>query len=867
MAPRTPSFRAAAPHGDAEPRHLPRRAVLDRLHILDTGREPAFDALTDSAAALLRCPMAAIGLIDGERQWFKACTGFEAREHPREWAFCNPLLHPGRDILTIPDTQRHPEFADNPLVSGPSGVRFYLGVPLELSSGERIGSLCVLDHEPRRPPDADAVSALRGLARTAVQLIEYRADAVELTRVQRRLALSDALGGIALEDMDTATAINRAAKVIGQDAGAAGVAIVLLTDNANEVEIAGRWRCESAELGAFCASLETSWPAASGDALGKAIAQQEVSIVENLADHDKTADSALLRTAADSGVRTLVTIPFEAVEQRFAVIIAFTDTPAEAPVLIAQRLDDLRSRLAALIQRKRFEDRQRFLNAVLDQAADALAVQQVDPENPSHRVLEYVNAAMTTMTGYDRCELLGQPVSILYPGDPAGESSRQALAEAVAAGRTTRTEVQNQRKDGDTFWIDLQLVPYRDGSGRVTRYISSARDISAQRALRQRLYERERQSRMLFQENPIPMWIYDAETYCIVDVNTAACQQYGYPRASFLNLRIQDLRPEREVQKLNAYLTRPRPALRDAGVWLHRRADGETLYARVVSHRLSEGVAGGILVAAIDVTREKVYEQHLEEARRRAEAASHAKSEFLANMSHELRTPLNAVIGMAQAMETGVFGEVQPQKYLDYIRDIRVSGQHLCGLIDRILDLAHIEAGRVPLAPEWIETAAFLDNVFSIVGNLAREKGLTLRREIHSGGERIFTDAQSLRQVLLNLLGNAVKFTDTGEIVVSVGRDPHDGGVRLMVRDTGSGMSAEMLARSFRAFATYDSKVRREGQGAGLGLPISRQLIAAQDGEIEIDSVIGHGTTVLIHLPPPNRIRDVVVAGEKCLSD
>ena len=224
--------------------------------------------------------------------------------------------------------------------------------------------------------------------------------------------------------------------------------------------------------------------------------------------------------------------------------------------------------------------------------------------------------------------------------------------------------------------------------------------------------------------------------------------------------------------------------------------------------------------------------------------ASRLKSEFLAVMSHELRTPLNAVLGMAQLLELTTLDETQRR----YLGHVRTGGQTLLAVVNDVLDLASIEAGRLQLRPQPVALAPLLEDVASMHEALARAKGLGWRLALAPGlPAQVPADAQRLRQLLGNLLGTAVKFTERGEIELSA--EPMPGGVRLVVRDTGPGIPPGFMPHLFEAFRQADGSTRRRHGGTGLGLAIVRRLAQAMGGEVHARSVEGEGTRFIVELP------------------
>ena len=258
----------------------------------------------------------------------------------------------------------------------------------------------------------------------------------------------------------------------------------------------------------------------------------------------------------------------------------------------------------------------------------------------------------------------------------------------------------------------------------------------------------------------------------------------------------------------------------------------------------------------------------LEEKTREVQEANRLKSEFLSNMSHELRTPLNAILGMARLLR-GDTGEVTPEERGDYLEIIERNGQSLLELINDILDLSKIEAGKVELTWEKIDLRAFVGDVLASVRALAEESGLALKAELDPGADSIVSDPERLRQILMNLLGNAIKFTDEGS--VSVVTRAEEDKVAIAVRDTGIGISEDALEYVFDAFRQADSSTTRRYPGTGLGLSIVKKLVDLLGGDVRVESRVGEGTTFTVTLPRHpaalkgedwrKKVRSVLLAG------
>jgi len=284
------------------------------------------------------------------------------------------------------------------------------------------------------------------------------------------------------------------------------------------------------------------------------------------------------------------------------------------------------------------------------------------------------------------------------------------------------------------------------------------------------------------------------------------------------------------------------------GTFEVERSDGRWFQIR--DRRTADG---GTVVVQTDITAHKRAEEVLRSAKDRAEWANRAKSEFLTNTSHELRTPLNAIIGFAQMMEAEMFGELGSQRYRDYTKNIRESGEHLLSVVNDLLDLSKIEAGKQSLHDELVTVPEAVQTAWKLAKACAEGAHPALVTDMPVGLPKLRADKRLFQQIVLNFLSNAVKFTSADGKIETIARIGRDGTFVLQIVDTGIGMNQDDLKRAFEPFGQGNGGLTRNHEGTGLGVPLSKALIELHGGTLDIDSEPGSGTTVTVRFPE-NRV-------------
>jgi PAS domain S-box-containing protein len=340
----------------------------------------------------------------------------------------------------------------------------------------------------------------------------------------------------------------------------------------------------------------------------------------------------------------------------------------------------------------------------------------------------------------------------------------------------------------------------------------------------------------------------------IVSANRGAEALFGYEPRELAGRAFSELFAPESVETAYNCLdhpTRDRGAsVRHGGREVIGRAAGGSLIPMFMTVGPTGDRTDRLGVVFRDITRWKKVEQELTEARHQAEKASSAKSDFLAKISHEIRTPLNAIIGFSEVMMAERFGPVGSERYREYLKDIHASGGHLLSLINDLLDLSKIEAGRLELTFASVSLNDLTQQCVAIMQPQANRDRIIIRTSLPPSLPQVVADARSVRQIVLNLLSNSIKFTDAGgQVIVSTALNDN-GDVALRVRDTGVGMSETDLATALEPFRQLGAPVSGISGGTGLGLPLTKALAEANRASFYIKSAPKAGTLVEIAFPP-----------------
>ncbi|MDD3581387.1 MAG: PAS domain S-box protein [Desulfobacca sp.] len=461
--------------------------------------------------------------------------------------------------------------------------------------------------------------------------------------------------------------------------------------------------------------------------------------------------------------------------------------------------------------------------------------------------IEYVNPKFTQITGYSFAEAIGQNPRILKSGEKSLEEYKE-LWDTITAGREWRGLFHNKKKNGELYWESASISPIKEESGAITHFVAVKEDITAIKQAQDELAKlslvasKTDNAVVITDKNGLTEWVNDGFTrmtgYTLPEV-------LGKKPGAILQGPLSD---PATVSRIRAQLQKKEPFTEEI---LNYHKNGRPYWVSLDISPICNDRGEVVRFISIqrDITRRKETEEELRQAKEAADAANRAKTEFLASMSHEIRTPMNAIIGMAELLdETSL--SLEQRKFVDVFRS---AGETLLNIINDILDLSKVEAGQITVENIDFDLRELVEKVCEVMALRAHEKGIELASRLRPDTPvHLVGDPGRLRQVLTNLVGNAIKFTEKGEVFLEVGlatADQESAGdsgtctLQFSIKDTGIGIPPEKIDYIFEKFTQADVSTTRRYGGTGLGLPITKRLVELMGGRIKVESQPGQGST------------------------
>lgn len=783
-----------APSASSE---LSRLAALLRYEILDTPDEAAFDDITQLAARFCGTPIALISLVDGERQWFKSRFGLEVSETPRQISFCTHTIEDD-GLFEVPDALQDPRFADNPLVRGEPRVRFYAGTPLTSVDGHNLGTLCVIDRQPRQL-NTEQRDTLERLGRQVIRLFEARLQAhhfAEQAALQQALLNSAASAVIVTRPDGRISSLNAAAE-----------------------QLLGY--CESMLVGhSLTATLFSQ----------QALARRAEILSRELGEHIEAGFTVLTAPLQD-GQRTMR-------EWRL-----LHRNGSDVPVLlnvsaIHDELELLRGYIISAYDLVHQENLQLQLRQIAAQVPGMLFQFCWRPKRQSS--FPYLSEGVEEIYGLSAAQIttsIGPIYNAVHPLDRAAVLS--TIRDAARNLSPWHFEHRINHPYKGLIWVEARATPLRQSDGSVL-WNGLVTDITERKAEQLELDKQQEMNRRLLEALSEAVIACDAEGNLTLFNNTAR---------HWHGLDTSALPPQRWPSHYHLYqadgstpLPWPQTPLlralrgeqvRNAEIAIVFEGDARQVLANADPLFASDGQQSGAVVVMHDITERKRIEK--------------LQREFVSTVSHELRTPLTSITASLALVCGGTMGEV-PDHLRELLDIAQQNSDRLSALIDDLLDIDKINAGKMSFTLVQQPLRPLLEQALRSNRAYAERFGVGIRL---SGCPAVLVrvDARRLEQVLSNLLSNAAKFSPAGEQVELKAEQTRDGQVRVSVQDQGPGIAENFRQRIFQKFAQADSSDTRQQGGTGLGLAISKELIAHMGGRIGFDSQPGQGACFWFELP------------------
>ncbi|MFW6099770.1 MAG: PAS domain S-box protein, partial [Bacteroidota bacterium] len=467
---------------------------------------------------------------------------------------------------------------------------------------------------------------------------------------------------------------------------------------------------------------------------------------------------------------------------------------------------------------------------------------------------KYVSPSSEEMLGYTPEELLGQKLYNFVHAPDIQYINNQFLGQIEGNSLNNKTEYRVKRKDDTIIWFETITQPIKNTKGEVVEIQSSSRDITERKYAEQQIREKEEKYRNIFESMFDVYMEISVDKGEILEISPSVERISGYTRNELVGISIFTFYAySEEWHNLVDTLFKKEKVSDFELTLLNREGQKVTCSYSVRMIRDQDGNPKKMVGTLRDISERKRAEIQLEEAKKNAESASKAKSEFLANMSHEIRTPMNAILGFSEVL----MNKIEDEESRSHLEAILSSGRTLLSLINDILDLSKIEAGKMQINYEPVELPVLVEDIQHIFEKKLSEKNLDLKIDIDRNLPGVlYLDEVRIRQILFNLVGNAIKFTDEGYIKIGVyvrekKSDRYQ--LNLIVEDTGVGIPRKQQRLIFNAFHQQEGQDSRRYEGSGLGLSITRKLVEKMDGQIKLDSRIGQGSKFEILLPDIKR--------------
>lgn len=900
------------------PEHELRRIEkLKSYELMGLGKDPELDVFAQAACLITDCPAALIGMMEQETQRIQSCVGIALETVDRNNTLCQYTIM-RKEVVIIEDTFEDVRSSSNPLIRE-GNIRFYAGVPLLDDDGDALGTICVIDFQPKQLSEKQ-VNSLAELGKAVTKILLGKHRKIQAGYFAEIFHLTNNIICV-LDDMHHVKDVNPAfSKVLGLSrSNSLGKSIFTLLGDTNEKLVSDLNRVTETKYGIQSNSttltgngqmVEIEWHF-KFDAVNRDILAFGRNVTAERDEKLKLENSERrFRSFFENSIGLMSMHDMEgnilSVNERGREILRYSKdevkglnltnlVPAHHVGLVAEYLQRIASNREdsgmMVLQTKDGEDISWLYHNMLETDENgksyvvSTALNMTDRlrlENDllhTKQILEQTNA-VAQVGGWevdlvdnkvywsDSTKLIhGVPLdftpdfehAIGFYEQESQVTLRRVFEEAIASRTPYDTELRLLKQNGESIWVRVKGIPEFDNDV-CKRVYGIIQDIDHSKSLFLELERKESMLRAFVDYVPASVAMFDRD-FNYISVSNQWLEDFHDGANLLPNSNFFDLFPNIPENRKKIY----RDALagvsyknRDEIIQAGGTAEAQHFNWEVRPWHLADGSIGGIIIFTQNITESVKINDELKLAKELAVLASKAKSEFLANMSHEIRTPLNGVIGFSDLLMKTPLNDTQLQ-YLSYINE---SGSSLLNIINDILDFSKIESGKLELFVDKYNLYDVANQVINVVLYQAQRKDIELLLNIEQGLPAfVWVDESRIKQVLVNLLGNAVKFTEKGEIEFKISKRYNSEdklALRFEVRDTGIGIPPEKQQRIFDAFTQEDSSVSKRYGGTGLGLTISNNLLKYMGSKLHLVSKMGVGSTFFFDIEVPFEEQEVI---------
>lgn len=882
-----------------------RLRALSSYNVLDTLPEKEYDAITRLASYICQVPVALITLIDRDRQWFKSTFGMDITQTSRADSFCTYTIQ-NDEILEVSNAAEDEVFGDNVFVKGEAHIRFYAGAPLIDPEGNRLGSLCVVDTVPRKLT-YEQRDALRTLADEVMSHLVLRKQTMELqqsldahkeffnlfdTSPEVHL-IADKNSNIQLINKSVSTVLGYDPQqaigkslwsfVVGntprdqfvpliEKAMATGESFCLETHTLSldgtekwigwcGVYKGGKWYSSGRDITyqkQLLAELEQLSLVASKMINGVSVSDKDDKVIwtneafEKLtgyefADVKGKCLRYILVDETNNGNNNPIQQYNDLIKSKSSYSIHVYATRKDGKnIWLSQTTSIIRDKdgevekyirvWSDITARKAIQKDLEILSFAARKSPTGMLSRDADG------VVIWMNEAMESITGYTLAEMEGKRFGTVLVGEGTDMSVFDEAVKAVAEKKPYNCEILIYKKDRTPVWVDMSNSPLFNDAGEVERQVTSMLDVTERKRA-----ESEAKLLSLVASNTTSGVVINNSAGEIEWVNHAFENITGFNLADVKDKHLGDIL-QGELTDISI-IQKGRELSKNKESFevdlLGYRKDGTPIWVTVINSVIlnRNGEVDKYIEVVIDISAKKKVELELVAAKEEALQLNRAKDMFISVMSHEIRTPLNAVIGMSHLLLEG--NPLDSQK--ENLNVLKFSADNLLTLINDVLDFTKIETGNVDLEQADVNLRGMLQSITGSLQYKSNEKNIYLEAQIDPAvPETVIGDSTRLSQILLNLVSNAVKFTDEGGVKIElavIDQTRKNVRIRFSVTDTGIGIASDKLVTVFESFKQADTSTTRKYGGTGLGLAISKRLIELHDSRINVDSEPGKGST------------------------